>query len=72
MHPLPALSQTHKAVRDLARYTTLRTAVLVGGDAMEVQFAELATNPDALVATPGRLLHHLQEVRRCIMCMQHA
>lgn len=55
--------QTHKAVRDLGRFTNLRTAVLVGGDAMEVQFAELATNPDAIVATPGRLLHHLQEVR---------
>ncbi|KAJ9529743.1 hypothetical protein QJQ45_014516 [Haematococcus lacustris] len=54
--------QTHKAVRDLARYTDLRTAVLVGGDALEAQFAELANNPDVLVATPGRLLHHLAEV----------
>jgi len=31
----------------------LRTAVLVGGDAMEAQFAELALNPDIIVATPG-------------------
>lgn len=45
--------QTHKAVRDLARFTDLRTAVLVGGDAMEAQFAELALNPDIIVATPG-------------------
>lgn len=29
---------------------------------MEAQFAELAANPDVLVATPGRLLHHLVEV----------
>eukprot|EP00775_Hariotina_reticulata_P000942 gene942-1267_t len=30
---------------------------------MEAQFAELAQNPDVIVATPGRLLHHLAEVQ---------
>lgn len=55
--------QTHKAVREMAKFTDLRTAVLVGGDALEVQFEELANNPDIIVATPGRLLHHLAEVR---------
>lgn len=34
----------------------------VGGDSMEAQFAELAGNPDVIVATPGRLAHHLTEV----------
>ena len=29
---------------------------------MHAQFAELANNPDIIVATPGRLLHHLAEV----------
>lgn len=51
-----------QVVRELSKGTTLRTAVLVGGDAMEAQFAELAQNPDVIVATPGRLLHHLAEV----------
>lgn len=41
-------------MRELARCTDLRTAVLVGGDALEAQFAELAANPDIIVATPGR------------------
>lgn len=50
--------QTHKVVKELSRYTDLRTAVLVGGDSMEAQFAELAANPDIIVATPGAL-HHL-------------
>ncbi|KAI8463120.1 MAG: DEAD-domain-containing protein [Monoraphidium minutum] len=54
--------QTHKVVRELSRGSDLRTAALVGGDAMEAQFAELAANPDIIVATPGRLLHHLEEV----------
>ena len=45
--------QTHKVVKELSRYTNLRTAVLVGGDSMEAQFAELAANPDIIVATPG-------------------
>lgn len=29
---------------------------------MESQFEELANNPDVIVATPGRLMHHLSEV----------
>lgn len=46
--------QTAKVVKELARYTNLRTAILVGGDSMEAQFAELAANPDVIIATPGR------------------
>jgi len=42
-----------QVVRELSRDSKLRTAVLVGGDAMEAQFAELAQNPDIIVATPG-------------------
>lgn len=53
-----------QVVKELGRYLDLRTAVLVGGDSMEAQFAELAAFPDILVATPGRLMHHLQEARR--------
>lgn len=29
---------------------------------MEAQFEQLASNPDIIVATPGRLMHHLKEV----------
>jgi len=29
---------------------------------MDEQFAELAENPDVIIATPGRLLHHIVEV----------
>lgn len=54
--------QTHKVVKELGRHFDFRTAVLVGGDSMEAQFAELAAAPDVIVATPGRLAHHLTEV----------
>lgn len=40
----------------------LRISLLVGGDSMETQFEELAQSPDIIIATPGRLMHHLAEV----------
>lgn len=49
-------------VRELGKHLDLRSATLVGGDSMEAQFAELAGNPDAIVATPGRLAHHIEEI----------
>lgn len=55
--------QTMKFFKELAKYTDLYGALLVGGDDMEQQFEELAKNPDVLIATPGRLVHHLVEVR---------
>ncbi|XP_031473298.1 putative DEAD-box ATP-dependent RNA helicase 29 [Nymphaea colorata] len=54
--------QTFKFTKELGRYTDLRTSVLVGGDSMESQFEELAQNPDIIIATPGRLMHHLDEI----------
>ena len=50
--------QTCKVVKELGRFTNLRTAILVGGDSMEAQFAELAANPDIIVSTPGPPASH--------------
>ncbi|XP_068656787.1 putative DEAD-box ATP-dependent RNA helicase 29 isoform X2 [Aristolochia californica] len=54
--------QTLKFTKELGRFTDLRTSLLVGGDSMESQFEELAQNPDIIIATPGRLMHHLAEI----------
>lgn len=49
--------QTFKQVKEFARGTDLRAVVLIGGDSLEEQFASMMTNPDIIVATPGRFLH---------------
>jgi ATP-dependent RNA helicase DDX54/DBP10 len=36
--------------------------VLVGGDNMDEQFEAIATNPDIIIATPGRLMHLIFEM----------
>jgi ATP-dependent RNA helicase DDX54/DBP10 len=55
--------QTFKFAQELSKFTDLRAIVIVGGDSMEAQFDDLATNPDLMVATPGRLLHHVEEIQ---------
>lgn len=40
----------------------LRWGLVVGGDSLEEQYALMASNPDILIATPGRLLHLLVEM----------
>ncbi|KAF1996878.1 DEAD-domain-containing protein [Amniculicola lignicola CBS 123094] len=49
--------QTLKVVKEFGRGTDLRTILLVGGDSLEEQFSSMTTNPDIIIATPGRFLH---------------
>ncbi|KAF1939573.1 DEAD-domain-containing protein [Clathrospora elynae] len=49
--------QTLRVVKELGRGTDLRTILLVGGDSLEEQFSSMTTNPDIIIATPGRFLH---------------
>ncbi|KAF2869847.1 ATP-dependent RNA helicase-like protein dbp10 [Massariosphaeria phaeospora] len=49
--------QTLKVVKELGRGSDMRTILLVGGDSLEEQFSAMTTNPDIIIATPGRFLH---------------
>eukprot|EP00923_Selenidium_pygospionis_P002038 GHVN01003149.1.p1 GENE.GHVN01003149.1~~GHVN01003149.1.p1 ORF type:complete len:832 (-),score=99.88 GHVN01003149.1:1170-3665(-) len=63
--------QTLRFCRQLCRNTDLRAQVIVGGAAMEKQFHKLANNPDIVVATPGRLIHHTVEAGLSLKKCQH-
>ena len=49
--------QTLKVVKELGRGTDLKCVLLVGGDSLEEQFSSMSSNPDIVIATPGRFLH---------------
>lgn len=54
-------AQVETAFRDYARFTKLRVAVVFGGVAYGRQTQALKDGTDIIVATPGRLLDHLQQ-----------
>jgi len=54
-------AQVDVAFRDYSRFSNLRTAVIFGGVGYGQQLSELKRGMDILVATPGRLLDHLEQ-----------
>ena len=55
--------QTLKVVKELGKGTDLKTILVVGGESIEDQFASMTTNPDIIIAAPGRFLHLQTEMR---------
>ena len=53
-------AQVETAFHDFARFTDLKTTVVFGGVGYGRQLDELRSGTDVLVATPGRLLDHLE------------
>ena len=53
--------QIQDNIRVYSRHSHLRSTVIVGGVSMNNQVKELAGGVDILVATPGRLLDHLNQ-----------
>src|SRR4051812_12652059 len=52
-------AQVETALRDFARFTNLRVAVMYGGVGYGKQMDALREGVDIIIATPGRLLDHL-------------
>lgn len=51
--------QCQSVLTKLARFTDIRSALIVGGLDSETQQKELRTRPDVIIATPGRLIDHV-------------
>ncbi|KAI6040291.1 P-loop containing nucleoside triphosphate hydrolase protein [Pisolithus marmoratus] len=49
-------------VAKVDRGETLRWGLVVGGESMDEQFEMISSNPDVIIATPGRLLHLIVEM----------
>jgi len=51
--------QCHAMLRDLARFTMVTYQLVAGGFVSQDQASSLRSQPDIVVATPGRMLDHL-------------
>ncbi|XP_021042257.1 ATP-dependent RNA helicase DDX54 isoform X1 [Mus pahari] len=63
--------QTMKFTKELGKFTGLKTALVLGGDKMEDQFAALHENPDIIIATPGRLVHVAVEMNLKLQSVEY-
>lgn len=55
--------QTHAVAKDLLKYHTQTLGLVIGGSARRGEAERLAKGANLLVATPGRLLDHLQNTK---------
>lgn len=53
--------QVNESLNRIGRPIGLKTAVLIGGEAMGRQIRDLRQNPHIVIATPGRLIDHLEQ-----------
>jgi len=54
-------AQVEESLRNLGAHAGLRTAMLIGGAAIGPQIQALRRNPHIIIATPGRLIDHLEQ-----------
>jgi len=52
--------QCYEVFQQLNKYTRLGCALVIGSSSMEKQQVELSRNPMIVIATPGRIIDHLQ------------
>lgn len=54
-------AQVEESIRDYGKYLKLSSMIMIGGVSIKPQIARLKSRVDILVATPGRLLDHVQQ-----------
>lgn len=52
--------QVFKDCTDLMSFTRLKAGLVTGGEALKYQSAMLRKNPEVVIATPGRLVEHIE------------
>ncbi len=53
--------QVNETLQKIGRPLGLRTAVLIGGESMPRQITQVKRNPHIIIATPGRLIDHVEQ-----------
>jgi ATP-dependent RNA helicase SrmB len=53
--------QTQKTFQKLAAFTQIKCGLIMGGEAFKHQVATLRKNPEVIIATPGRLVDHIEK-----------
>jgi len=53
--------QVEESIRDYGKYLKLSSMIMIGGVSIKPQITRLKSRVDILVATPGRLLDHVQQ-----------
>ncbi|AMD22123.1 HGL217Cp [Eremothecium sinecaudum] len=64
--------QTHKVFKEFSKGSDLRSVLLTGGDSLEEQFSMMMSNPDVVIATPGRFLHLKVEMNLDLQSVEYA
>lgn len=64
--------QTFNVFKEFAKGTHLRGILLTGGDSLEDQFSMMMSNPDVIIATPGRFLHLKVEMDLDLKSVEYA
>ncbi|KAJ7084419.1 P-loop containing nucleoside triphosphate hydrolase protein [Mycena belliarum] len=58
-------------VEDTTKGQSLRWSLIVGGEGLDEQFEMITSNPDIIIATPGRLLHLIVEMNLDLKSVQY-
>jgi ATP-dependent RNA helicase DDX18/HAS1 len=58
--------KTHDVAKELLKYHSQTLGLLIGGSSRKTEAQHLAKGINIVVATPGRLLDHLQNTKRFI------